>query len=157
MPIEVPDGAPGMLSAKLRTRVFEPGGAASTDEFSIPVSPYDTYVGLKTPKGDAARGMLLTDVPHTVEIAAVDAEGNAVNSGEVELSLYKISWRWWWESGPENLADYAGTSSHEAIASGRATIKNGRATWDFQVDFPSWGRYLLLAKDAVPIRQLARP
>ncbi len=147
VPIEIPSGAPGMLTAKMRTRVFEPGGAASMDEFSIPVSPHERYIGIKTPKGDAARGMLLTDVAHTVEIAAVDASGQPVADGQVELALYKISWRWWWESGSEDLAEYAGTQSHESVASGTATINNGRATWDFQVDYPQWGRYLLLAKD----------
>lgn len=147
VPIEIPDGAPGMLSARLRTRVFEPGGAASMDAFSVPVSPHERYIGIKTPKGDVARGMLLTDVPHTVEIVAVDAEGAPATGGEVELKLYKIGWRWWWESGAESLAEYAGTHSHEAIAAGSATITDGQARWDFQVDYPQWGRYLLLATD----------
>ncbi|UTW63513.1 hypothetical protein KFE98_05005 [bacterium SCSIO 12741] len=47
--------APGMLKVQFTTRVFEKGGAYSIDNYSIPYSPFPHYVGIKTPKGDAAR------------------------------------------------------------------------------------------------------
>ena len=61
------------------------------------LSPFQSYVGIKTPKGDAARGMLLTDQDHPVDIALVDKDGEPVKSGEVEVSFYKVGWKWWWE------------------------------------------------------------
>src|SRR5258705_2322210 len=58
--IKVEDAAPGMLMANFVTKAFEPGGNFSSDRFSIPFHAYDDYVGIRLPKGDKARGMLLT-------------------------------------------------------------------------------------------------
>lgn len=146
-PIEVPSGAPGMLSALLRTRVFEPGGNSSVDEVTLTVSPHERYVGLKTPKGDAARGMLLTDVKHPIELVTVDPEGKAVGNGTLDVKLYKVSWRWWWEQGSETFADYAGTTEHATIAQGEVQLVDGEGTWEMEVKYPEWGRYLLVATD----------
>jgi len=143
----VPDHAPGMLKATFFTRVFEPSGAASIDQGSVKVSPHERYIGIKTPKGDAARGMLLTDVEHPVELVAVDADGKLAGDGEVEVALYKVRWRWWWESGAENLADYVGSDSVTPIQREFVRLKGGKATWNVQIDYPAWGRYLLVATD----------
>lgn len=143
----VPDGAPGMLRATFTTRVFEPSGAASIDQGSIEVSPHERYLGLKTPKGDAARGMLLTDVDHPVEIVAVDGDGKLAGDGEVEVSLYKVRWRWWWESGSESLADYVGSDSVQPIDKEIVRLKGGKATYSMRIEYPAWGRYLLVARD----------
>ena len=145
--LEVGGEPPGMLNARFRTRVFEPSGAFSVDEVSIPVSPYSEYVGIKTEKGDAARGMLLTDIDHPVDIVMVDADGKPVSSGEVELRLYKISWRFWWEAGEDQLADYAGSDSYTPLQTGVVKLKEGKGTWNFQIKYPDWGRYLLVAID----------
>ena len=106
-PITTGGAAPGMLRADFTTRVFEPGGAFSTDRFSLPFSPYRRYIGIRAPKGDRARGMLLTDTTHELNIVAVDAFGQPTGDGEVELKLYKIDWRWWWERGEQGLAETA--------------------------------------------------
>jgi alpha-2-macroglobulin len=146
-PIEVPDGAPGMLTALLRTRVFEPGGNSSIDEVSLTVSPHDRYVGLKVPRGDAARGMLLTDTKHPIELVTVNAEGRAEGDSTLEVKLYEVSWRWWWEKGAETFGDYAGTSEHAAVAEGEVKLVDGRGTWEMEVKYPEWGRYLLVVTD----------
>jgi len=145
--LPLPESSPGLLTARLRTRVFEPGGSASVDEVSMVVSPHERYVGIKTPKGDAARGMLLTDTRHPIELVAVDPEGQPAGGGTLDVTLYKISWRWWWEQGAETFADYAGTTDHTAIARGEVALTDGRGTWEMEVKYPEWGRYLLVAKD----------
>ena len=72
------DGTPpGMLRATFTTRVFEASGQSSSDRHTLPFSPYPRYIGVKMPKGDRARGMLLTDVEHPVQIVALDAKGPA--------------------------------------------------------------------------------
>ncbi len=138
--------APGKLRADLTTRVFEPGGAFSIDRFSIPYSPYARYVGLRTPKGDKARGMLLTDTKHRVDIALLDADGSPAD-GEVELKLYKVEWRWWWEKGEENLAAWADASVQTPLQSGVVQVRNGTGAWELEVKYPDWGRYLVTAED----------
>ncbi|HSD67860.1 MAG TPA: MG2 domain-containing protein [Vicinamibacteria bacterium] len=139
--------APGKLRADLTTRVFEPGGAFSIDRFSIPYSPYQRYVGIRTPKGDRARGMLLTDAKHRVDVALVDPDGGPGGDGEVEVKLYKVDWRWWWEKGEEDLAAWADASVHTPLASGVVKVTNGKGAWEFEIKHPDWGRYLVAAAD----------
>jgi uncharacterized protein YfaS (alpha-2-macroglobulin family) len=144
--ISVEDDAPGQLIANFKTKVFEPGGAFSVDRFSIPYHPYQTYVGLRTPKGDAARGMLLTDIDHTVEIATLSPEGTPVSSS-VEVKLYKLSWKWWWDQSADNISTYNGTVDAEELQSATVQTTNGKGSWKLRVNYPSWGRYLVRAID----------
>lgn len=139
--------APGKLRADLTTRVFEASGAFSTEYRSIDFHPYEQYVGIRTPRGDVARGMLLTDTDHTVDIALVDQDGEPVRAGRVTAEIFKIQWRWWWETDPENLASYVAQSSLRPIRSGEVDIRNGRGEWQFQINYPDWGRYLIRVRD----------
>ncbi len=141
--------SPGMLKAKFTTRVFEPGGAFSTDRFSIPYHPYSRYIGMLVPKGDKVRGMLLTDTTHTVSIVALDVDGKPLPDGTVDVEMYKIKWRWWWAKGEESLAQYEGSSSFRPIKKEIVSIVNGKGTWQFKLKYPEWGRYLIRVKDRV--------
>ena len=145
----VPGGeSPGMLTATFTTRVFEEGGAFSTNRRSVRFSPYDRYVGVRLPPGDAVRGMLLTDTIHTVDVVTLSGEGEPVSADSVDLTLYKIDWRWWWDRSAESLARYTDSEHSSVVASGRITTSGGRGSWDFTVSDPDWGRYLLRACDA---------
>jgi len=141
------EDAPGMLRADFTTRVFEPGGAFSTDRFSLPFSPYERYIGIRPPRGDRARGMLLTDTPHELQVVAVDSEGHPKGDGEVEVKIYKIDWRWWWERGEQGLAAWAESTVHTPLAEGVVPLKDGEGTWTFEIRQPEWGRYLITAAD----------
>jgi len=139
---------PGKLNAQFMTRVFEPSGVFSSEQVSMEFSPYKRYVGVKLPKGDAARGMLLTDTDHQAEIVLLDEDGKPVQ-GNVNLScsIYKLEWRWWWEKGGEEAAEFASTLSRRAISTSDVTAANGKALWKFRIDYPAWGRYLVIARD----------
>ena len=139
--------APGKLRADLTTRVFEPGGAFSIDRFSIPYSPFARYVGIRTPRGDRTRGMLLTDTKHRVDIALLAADGTPAGDADVLVKLYKVEWRWWWEKGEEDLAAWAESSVHTPLQTGVVKLKNGAGAWDLEIKYPEWGRYLLVAED----------
>ena len=139
--------APGMLTAALTTRVFEPGGAFSISRQSTPFSPYDRYVGIKLPKGDVARNMLLTDTPHTVEVASLSAEGKPVSTKNLEVTLYKVEWKWWWDKSGDTLAQYASASHASVVKKDKVATSNGQGTWNFEIKYPQWGRYLVRACD----------
>ncbi len=139
--------SPGMMSAAFTTRIFEEGGAFSTNRRVKEFSPYDRYIGIRPPPGDATRGLLLTDSLHTVEIVSVAPDGEDVSVEEVEVTLYKIDWRWWWDSSDESLAQFTESENTSVVAQGRVATVNGRGSWDFQVNHPEWGRYLLRACD----------
>ena len=145
--IQAENRSPGMLTANFLTRVFEPSGAFSVDRFPVPYHPYNRYAGLALPKGDKARGMLLTDTDHLARIVLLDASGSPMPSGQVEVKMYKIKWRWWWEKGEESLADYIGRSAYKPIKSDTVQIVDGRGEWKFRIDYPAWGRYLIRVHD----------
>lgn len=137
---------PGKLMARFSGKVYEEGGNFSIDNFSIPFYPYSSFVGIKTPKGDA-RGMLLTDKDIDVDIAVVDAEGELNGSRQIEMEVYKVQWRWWWNNSGGGLSNYVGNSSHRVVDKQLVTTSNGRAKWSFQVKYPEWGRYYVRACD----------
>jgi len=135
----------GQLQAQFETRIFEEEGAFSSDYTSVPVHPYPKYVGMKLPKGDAARGMLLTDTKHPVELVAVDATGKLAPNESITLRVYKLQWKWWWDKSGEKLARYSDGSARTAVAQGEVTATGGTATWELEIKYPQWGRYLIRA------------
>lgn len=139
--------AAGMLRAQFTTRVFESGGGFSTNLRTAPFSPYQRYVGIKLPPGDAARGMLLTDTTHVVQIATLADNGAPTSVARLEVTLYKIGWRWWWDRSGESLAQYASTTHRSVVERGEASTSNGSGTWEFEIAYPAWGRYLLRVCD----------
>ena len=139
--------SPGMLRSTFTTRIFEGSGAFSTNRRSVRFSPYDRYVGVRLPPGDAVRGMLLTDTTHTVEIATLSFDGEPVSADSVDVTLYKINWRWWWDRSSESLARYTDSQHSSVVAQGRIATAGGRGRWDFMIPYPDWGRYLLRACD----------
>lgn len=147
--IAAPQPSPGMLDAAFTSRVFEQSGDFSIDTFSLPFHPYDAYVGVKPPKGDPARGMLLTDKDHEVGIVTVDPSGRPVSRDKVVVSLYKIEWKWWWDRSGESLAQYVSNVQTRPLLKGEVATRDGVGTWTFQVRYPDWGRYLIRAEDPV--------
>jgi len=142
-----PQRSPGMLDAAFTSRVFEESGDFSVDSFSLPFHPYDSYVGVRAPKGDQARGMLLTDKDQAVSIVTVDTAGRPVSRDKVLVSLYKVEWKWWWDRSGESLAQYVSNVQTRPVLRGEVSTKDGLAQWTFQVRYPDWGRYLIRAED----------
>ena len=97
--IPAQSNAPGKLAAQFTTRVFEPGGAFSTDYFSMPYHPYKNYVGLEMPDSDG-HGSIYIDTTYTINMARVSTDGKKLGDGKAEIKLYRIEWRWWWERWP---------------------------------------------------------
>jgi len=154
----LPRDAPGMLNAAFTTRVFEPSGNASIDEVTIPVSPHERYVGIKIPKGDAARGMLLTDQSHRVDVVLLDDDGKPVSgTHELDVQVYKIQWRWWWETDDGYLGDYARQESHRMVVDKTVSVSGGKGSFQFRVDYPEWGRFLVVAKDKGGTHRASKP
>jgi uncharacterized protein YfaS (alpha-2-macroglobulin family) len=149
MELKPASSVPGKLSARFMTRVFEPSGVFSSQQFAMDFSPYSRYVGIRTPRGDPARNMLLTDTDHKADIVVVDADGKPINETvSLDCAVYKLSWRWWWEKGGEESAEFASGISRNAIMRETVSAVNGRASWNFRVQYPEWGRYLVIARDS---------
>lgn len=141
--------APGVLEAVFRGKAFEESGNFSVDRFSIPFYPYTSFVGIRPPAGDQARGMLLTDTTHRVDVVTVDADGNPVSRDGVEVYLYKVDWRWWWDNSGGSTVNYLSGKYSQPIASGKIRTVNGKGIWTFRVKYPEWGRFFIRAFDPV--------
>lgn len=145
--INLQGNAPGMLRASFNTQVFEPGGAFSVDRYSINYSPYSVYTGIKLPGGEKGSGILYTGKDHIIEIATVDANGNAVSRTNMKFELYKLEWRWWWDMYDSDLANYANDEYHKPIQIQNFSTKNGKASVKVNVHENNWGRYLIRVVD----------
>ncbi|OYU94518.1 MAG: hypothetical protein CFE21_16060 [Bacteroidetes bacterium B1(2017)] len=142
------NAAAGMLNANFVTKVFEPGGNFSIDRFSIPYHPYKTYIGIKVPKGDVARGMLLTDTNHTVQVVCVNPDGSLMRGQrKATARLFKINWRWWWDKNEEDLSSYSNSEEYASLMEQEITVTNGIGKFNFRVNYPDWGRYILIVED----------
>lgn len=144
--IYLQDAAPGMLKAYFTTKVFETGGEFSIDRQSVTYSPYGQYAGIRVPKGDMYGGTLVTDKDHMIDIVTVNEKGKLVQS-DVNVKVYKLEWRWWWDSYDNDLASYISRSSTLPMSSKSITTQDGKARYKFRVDKKDWGRYLILVED----------
>src|SRR5690606_2649333 len=133
---------PGMLSAAVTSRIFERGGAVSVVHTTHTLSPYVRYFGVWLPKGDLSGSLVLTDVPHTVEPAALTAAGAPTDIDEVEVTLYKVDWKWWWDKSGDSLAQYAQRTHSSVVQQDIVSIAQGKGAWQFEIKYPAWGRYL---------------
>lgn len=145
--LDLPRDVPGMLNANFVTRVFERGGAFSINRETRTVAAFDRYVGLRMPKGDAARDMLLTDTRHVVDLATLDLAGKPVSIPRLRVTLYKVQWRWWWDQTGDSLAQYAQSESNSVITQETISSRDGRGQWGFEIKYPEWGRYLVRVCD----------
>lgn len=148
--INVEKQAPGQLRANFLVKVFEPGGNFSIQSSSMPYNVYPGYVGIKTPKGSDLSGMLVTDKNHVIQIADVDVNGKLLSGSRyVELELYKIQWRWWWDETGDEMSNFTQDRYNKLIKSERIRVNEGTANYILHVNKNDWGRYLIKVKDPV--------
>lgn len=143
------NNAPGMLNAWFTSRVFETGGDFSTSVTKATYSPFASYVGLKMPESED--NWYTTDTDYSPEIVLVDKNGKPVSGSTLEAKLYKINWRWWWESGSENLAHYVSGRYYEPVSSWNIKNAKHKSQIKLNVNYKNWqdnGRYFLWVKDA---------
>jgi len=136
--------APGMLNAVFTSKASEPGGDESISQTTFKYAPYPVFVGINFPGLKGTSRMLFTDADNEVKIVTIDEKGKSVRS-EVEITVYKISYRWWWESDHENLASYISNNHYKPVIRKTVTTSGGEASFSFNIDKKEWGRYLIRA------------
>ena len=139
--------APGMLKAAFITKVYEEGGDFSTDVMATTYSPYKTYVGIKSPE-PTKYGMLETRVANRFDIVTVDENGRPKPVRNLEVKVYKVEWRWWWDASTDNLSNYNASDATTSYKTFRInTDNNGKGSIQFALTDEEWGRYLIRASD----------
>jgi uncharacterized protein YfaS (alpha-2-macroglobulin family) len=137
--------APGLLTARLTTRVYEPSGDFSIDGAGLRYSPYASYVGILSPQ--KGRTQLDTGKEYTFKVATVDYLG-APQPAELEVDVFFIGYYWWWESSDENLGNYISNSyfklkQHKELKTGAG----GQASFTLKMESDDWGAYFIRVKD----------
>ena len=136
--------APGMLNAVFTTKVQEQGGDESIMQTTYKYAPWPVFVGINLPGLKGKSRMLFTDADNEVKVVTVDERGRPVRS-EVEITLYKLSYRWWWESDEENLANYINNQMTRPVIRQTITTSGGEGSFTFNINKNDWGRYLVRA------------
>ena len=136
-----------MLRGNIVSRVFETGGDMSFYAQTAYYSPYSVYAGVKTPPAEAS-GFLETDKPIVFDVVTLNAHGKKVSRSHVDYKIYKLNWSWWWSSSSEDFGSYVNNTAVSPVASGQISTQGGSGKVSFQVDYPEWGRYLILVKDS---------
>ncbi|AMR32671.1 hypothetical protein A0256_15195 [Mucilaginibacter sp. PAMC 26640] len=146
--VNVEKQAPGQLRANFVVKVFEPGGNFSIQQSAMDYNVYKGYVGIKTPKGSELSGMLVTDKDHQIDIAAVDTKGKSLpGTRVVDLELYKIQWRWWWDETGNEMSNFTQDNYNKLVKTEKLTVVNGHGSYKLRVNQADWGRYLIRIKD----------
>jgi uncharacterized protein YfaS (alpha-2-macroglobulin family) len=140
--------APGLLKAAIITKAYEKGGDFSTDVIQATYSPYDTYVGVKLPQGNKY-GMLETGKSNRVDVATVSEAGKSKGGRRLEVKVYAVEWRWWWDASHDNVSSYSNAVSNVPFyMQSLTTDANGKASFNFKTDEDQWGNYLIRVTDA---------
>ncbi|WP_310558859.1 MG2 domain-containing protein [Flavobacterium sp.] len=141
--------APGMLKAAFITKVYEEGGDFSTDVMATTYSPYNTYVGIKSPEPNKY-GMLETRKVNQFDIVTLDENGRPKSVKNLEIKIYKVEWRWWWDASSDNLSNYNAdnaTTSYKTFTIN--TDASGKGNVRFALTDEEWGRYMIRVSDQV--------
>jgi len=143
-----PQPLSGVMLSTFVVKASERGGSYTLQQYERPFLPYRGYVGLKMPQnGD--RQNLETGKTHTVSLITLDADGNPRAQIKLEISLYKLEWRWWWDASGDNLANYENSSFSTLVEQKTVnTNADGKGTFQFSISDELWGRYLIRVYDA---------
>ncbi|UPT72231.1 MAG: MG2 domain-containing protein [Flavobacterium sp. JAD_PAG50586_2] len=139
--------APGMLRAAFITKVYENGGDVSTDVASTTYSPYKTYVGVKSPEPNKY-GMIETGRNNRFDIVTVGENGKPKSVRNLEVRVYKLESRWWWDASNDDLSNY--NTANSTIAYKNFVVStdySGKANISFNVRDEEWGNYLIRVSD----------
>ena len=142
------EDAPGMVNAWFTSRVFEEGGDFSINVNQAKYAPFKSFIGVKMPHSEDS--WYKTDTDYSPEIVLVDAQGKPTSGNDIEARLYKIDWRWWWESGSENFAHYISGSHYKPVKYWNIKGAKHQSKLKLNVKYRNWddnGRYLLWVKD----------
>jgi len=85
---------------------------------------------------------------HNFEVVSVDEKGTPKSVKDLEVYVYKVNWRWWWDTSEDNLSSYnRGSYRNEVFKTKVTTNSNGKANFNFEIKYPEWGRYLVRVVD----------
>ncbi|MBE98530.1 MG2 domain-containing protein [Flavobacterium coralii] len=139
--------APGKLRAAIITKAYERGGDFSTDVITATYSPYEMYVGVKSPEPNKY-GMLETGKDQRFDVVALSEGGKPKAGRKLNVRVFKVEWRWWWDATHDNMSSYSQALSNTPFLEKNVTTDSkGKASFNVKVEDDMWGRYLVYVTD----------
>ena len=139
---------PAAVNVNLVTRVFEAGGDASMDRTDVQYYPYASYAGMQLPQSGNPWGSYYTDTTYTVGALAVDATGKPLPGHKLLAQVVKVDRNWWWSGDMDGPGNYMSSPSSRVISEQQITTgAQGKATFNFRVNQPEWGRFIVRVTD----------
>ena len=139
--------AAGKLSARISTRVYEPGGDFSIQYISQPYHPFSFYTGLEMPMDRYGEKRVNTGQSVPVKVVSLRSDGRAAPGRKLLLGVYRLDWNWWWEEDHTAVAQFNSSTHYNAVSSAELqTDANGKAVW--KPGLQEAGRYLLRICDS---------
>ena len=72
-------------------------------------------MGVKIPEGPGWNGALYSNETNLIPIVTVDESGDPVDVENLQIEIYDVNWRWWWDRDEyDNLASYVGNQKPES-------------------------------------------
>lgn len=140
--------APAMVRANIVTRVFEPGGDASMDRTDVPYLPYISYAGLLPAPPTGQWGTYLTDTTYRFRVVSLDGKGAPLAGHSLRAQVVKVNRNWWWDGDLEEGTSYMSAPSTQVLIDQPVTADaKGNATFDFRINRPDWGRFVVRVMD----------
>lgn len=136
---------PGVLQASFVNRVYENSGAMSIDKSDIQIFPFQRYVGMQIPGNENA--WLNSGKSHFFSVICVDPKGNTVVAEKLEVSIYKLEWKWWYERNEDEGTDYLSRPSTYLVKDTVINVAGIKSGFRFGIPNYQWGRYLIRVKD----------
>ena len=139
---------PGMLNAGFTFQAYEPSGEFSTSYNSIRMSPFSTYVGIKTEldKDRWGSSYIRSGKPHKFEVAAVNAEGKGLNATGLHAEIYHVDWSWWWDASGQ-IASYMAGRSKELFFEQNIATSSGKGSFSYDFADAPDGVYYIRVTD----------
>jgi uncharacterized protein YfaS (alpha-2-macroglobulin family) len=140
--------APAAVRANVVARVFEPGGAASTDRTEATWYPWASYAGIRVPEATGLWGNYFTDTTYVLDLAAVSADGKPLAGHTLEVQTVKVNHDWWWSGDMDGPTNYLTAPSSRLMDRQQLTTgADGRVSYRFRVNRPLWGRFVVRVSD----------
>ena len=139
---------PGMLTAGFTFRVYEPGGDFSTSYQSVRMSPFNTYVGIKTELEKSRWGeeYIKSGKLHKFDVATVNPDGKGVSTNGLHAEVYHVDWDWWWNASGE-IASYMAGRSKELLYEKTFSTSGGKGSFSYDWEDAPNGLYYIRVTD----------
>lgn len=135
-----PSEAGGLVQASLRTRVFEPGGQASIDRFSVTLSPFASYAGVHL-RTKSDWGWVEKGSPIGIEAVSVTPQGARIPGARLRIEVWRHPQTWWWEEG-DGIRGFLSREGVEKVWEGEVS-SGGSTTFRAGTE----GRHVVLVRD----------